>query len=447
MKQHYPAASPSFAPDLAQMLATLLPDTAIFTVDQAKKIRFWSKGAEKLLGFSAADVTGEICLSGNRCPQCMTGCGLSEHRNLAGIPLVLHDAKGKPVPVLKYAIAFSDNAAVFTGGIEVLIPQPSVHNNHDQGWHRFDHYGMISQSPAMDKVFEMIKRVAPLDLPVLVRGESGTGKELVARAIHTESPRKNAPFIGVNCATLSAALLESELFGHVKGAFTGAIKDHKGVFERAHGGTLFLDEIAELPLDCQAKLLRVISLGECTPVGSEKSIQVDVRIIAATHRALRQEVAQGRFRQDLLYRLRVVPIFLPNLQQRNTDIPLLVQHVLRQQFSQETMPIISQAALDCLMQYAWPGNVRELKNAIDYAIVMFDGHCIEPHDLPPEVVAALPLMTQTNRQQADDKPALSWETIQHTLATCAGNQTLAAKQLGIGRTTLWRYLKTHATPP
>lgn len=435
--------SPDLGQTFAQMMAVLLPDAAIFTVDQDKKIRFWSSGAEKLLGFSASELTGEICLSGNRCPQCMKGCALSEYGMIEGVPLVLLDANGNPVPVMKYAMAFNNDLAMFTGGIEVLIPQKSAPSVEHMPLDVFDRYGMISHSPAMDKVFEMIKRVSKIDLPVLLRGESGTGKELVARAIHTESPRKNGPFIAVNCATLSAGLLESELFGHVKGAFTGAIKDHKGVFERAHGGTLFLDEIAELPLESQAKLLRVLELGECSPVGSEKNIKVDVRIIAATHRALREEVQQGRFRQDLLFRLRVIPIFLPSLKHRKTDIPLLTHHLLSQQFTKETMPQISPAALDCLMRYDWPGNVRELKNAIHYAMVMFDGECIEPQDLPPEIFAGVRLSSQSIAKPSGTKPALNFAIIQRTLDACAGNQSLAAKQLGIGRTTLWRFLKAH----
>lgn len=424
---------------LAQMVSMLIPDAAVFTVDKDKRISYWSAGAEKLLGFSASDLTGEICLSGNRCPQCMKGCGLMQLGKVEGMPLVLHASNGDPRPVLKYATAYTREDGEFDGGLEVLIPQKASANFPLFHFDGFDKYGLISQSPEMEKVFEMVRRVSQTDIPVLIRGESGTGKELVARAIHGESPRKNAPFIAINCATLSAGLLESELFGHVKGAFTGAIKDHHGMFERAKGGTLFLDEVAELPLELQAKLLRVLELGEFSPVGSEKIIQADVRIVAATHRALREEVKNGKFRQDLLYRLRVIPIFLPSLQQRKSDIPLLMNHILRQQFTEHTVPGVSRNAVESMMRYDWPGNVRELKNAIHYALVMFDGEVIDVNDLPPEI--NYPTQSMTHISPHNNKISLSSELIMAEIKACNGNHTLAAKKLGIGRTTLWRFIK------
>ena len=423
---------------LAKMVSILIPDAAVFTVDKNKRISYWSTGAEKLLGFSASELTGEICLSGNRCPQCMKGCGLMQLGKVEGLPLVLHDARGDPKPVLKYATAYTREDGEFDGGLEVLIPHKPSTNFQHLNFDGFDKYGLISQSPEMEKVFEIVRRVSQTDIPVLIRGESGTGKELVARAIHGESARKHAPFIAINCATLNAGLLESQLFGHVKGAFTGAIKDHHGMFERAKGGTLFLDEVAELPLELQAKLLRVLEIGEFSPVGSEKTFHSDVRIVTATHRALREEVKNGRFRQDLLYRLRVIPIFLPNLQQRKQDIPILIEHILKQQFTDQTLPEINQITIDKMMAYEWPGNIRELKNAIHYALVMCDGNSILPGDLPEEILkfkgnssVEIPLKS---RQK------LSSDQIHAEIKACNGNQTLAAKKLGIGRTTLWRLI-------
>lgn len=424
---------------LAQMVSMLIPDAAVFTVDKNKRISYWSTGAEKLLGFSASDLTGEICISGNRCPQCMKGCGLMQLGKVEGLPLVLHAANGDPMPVLKYAMAYTREDGEFDGGLEVLIPHKASSNFQHFHIDGFDKYGLISQSPEMEKVFEMVKRVSQTDIPVLIRGESGTGKELVARAIHGESTRKNAPFIAVNCATFSTGLLESELFGHVKGAFTGAIKDHHGMFERANGGTLFLDEVAELPLELQAKLLRVLELGEFSPVGSEKIIHGDVRIVAATHRALREEVKNGKFRQDLLYRLRIIPIFLPSLQQRKSDIPLLIDYMLKQQFTEQTVPVVSRSALDCMIQHDWPGNVRELKNAIHYALVMFDGDVIEINDLPPEIQNSA--QTNTIITPRKNKTKLSMAVVNAEIRASNGNHTLAAKKLGIGRTTLWRLIK------
>lgn len=427
---------------LAKMISFIMPDAAVFTVDRDKKISYWSPGAEKLLGFSEQQLKGEICLSGNRCQQCMQGCGLVESGKVEGVALQLHAQDGAVKPVTKYAVAYTSEDGSFDGGLEVLIPQTMAIQPEKLQQVFSENYGLISNSPEMAKVFELIRRVAQTDMPVLVRGDSGTGKELVARAIHQESPRRMRPFVAINCATLSAGLLESELFGHVKGAFTGAIREHAGVFERASGGTLFLDEIAELPIELQAKLLRVLETGEFVQVGGEKPIQADVRIITATHKALRDEVKNGHFRQDLLYRLRVVPIFLPNLRARPTDIPLIVRHILQQQLSTENLPIISPQAMHCLMHYDWPGNVRELKNAIHYALVMFDGSTIQAGDLPPEVS----VMANTSERQAMPvkRKRKSAEAIAREIAACKGNLTQAAQQLGISRTSLWRYRKNSA---
>lgn len=425
---------------LARMISLLMPDAAVFTVDKDKKISYWSPGAEKLLGFLESELKGEICLSGNRCQQCMRGCGLTESGKVEGAKLTLHTAQGEPQSVIKYAIAFTREDGLFDGGLEVLIPHNEGTTQALQLNDFAEKYGLVSNAPEMFKVFELIRRVSQTDIPVLIRGDSGTGKELVARAIHGESPRKNAPFVAINCATLSGGLLESELFGHVKGAFTGAFRDHVGVFERARGGTLFLDEIAELPFELQAKMLRVLETGEFTPVGGEKSLRADVRIVTATHKALREEVKNGKFRQDLLYRLRVVPIFLPNLQARKSDIPLIVQQILKQQFAAESTPSISAEAMQYLTQYDWPGNVRELKNAIYYALVMFDGKAIQPSDLPPEICTQQPTPSALALPTKPRKKA-SMQTVMDEIKACNGNLTQAAQKLGIGRTTLWRYLK------
>jgi DNA-binding NtrC family response regulator len=423
---------------LARMVSLLMPDAAVFTVDKDRKITYWSPGAEKLLGFTEQNLKGEICLSGNRCQQCMSGCGLIDTGKVEGIPLVLHTANGESQPVIKYAMAYSREDGSFDGGLEVLMPHHEIHKINLFKTNEFSQYGLISQSAEMAKVFQLIKRVSQTEMPVLIRGESGTGKELVARAIHGESTRKNAPFIAVNCATLSEGLLESELFGHVKGAFTGAIREHAGVFERAKGGTLFLDEVAELPFDMQAKLLRVLETGDFIPVGAEKPLKADIRILTATHKALREEVKNGRFRMDLLYRLRVIPIFLPNLTSRKSDIPLLINHLLSEQFTETLIPTVSRDALNYLMAYEWPGNIRELKNAIHYALVMFDGKSIEVSDLPPEI-SQQSIKFRVTKERNNGKPSHNEEAILAEIKSCKGNLTLAAENLGIGRTTLWRY--------
>ena len=303
-----------------------------------------------------------------------------------------------------------------------------------------------SQSPEMQRMFSIIERVAITEFPVLVRGESGSGKELVAQAIHDHSQRKNKVFIAINCAALNANILESELFGHVKGAFTGAIREHKGVFERAAGGTLFLDEIAEIPLELQAKLLRVLETGEFTPLGGEKSIKANVRIITATHRALREEAKQGRFRQDLLYRLRVIPIFIPPLRDRKEDIPLIAEFILSQQQSLfHTQPHLSDEALKTLIAYDWPGNVRELKNTLLYALTMANEKSeIEVADLPDEIIDTH-LHSSQLHNQLSEKPVypekINKNKIRDVLIKHQNDLNLAAKELNMSRTTLWRYRK------
>ena len=301
-----------------------------------------------------------------------------------------------------------------------------------------------SQSPEMQRMFSIIERVAITEFPVLVRGESGSGKELVAQAIHDHSQRKNKVFIAINCAALNANILESELFGHVKGAFTGAIREHKGVFERAAGGTLFLDEIAEIPLELQAKLLRVLETGEFTPLGGEKSIKANVRIITATHRALREEVKSGRFRQDLLYSLRVIPIFVPPLRDRKEDIPLIANFILSQQPTiYHFTPALSQSALNVLMNYDWPGNVRELKNTLLYAIAMANGKSeIEICDLPDEIIEDRNSISHSLfEEQLNSSPKINKQMILDALIKYNYDLNKAAKDLEMSRTTLWRYRK------
>ncbi|MGH1400538.1 MAG: sigma-54 interaction domain-containing protein [Acinetobacter tandoii] len=303
-----------------------------------------------------------------------------------------------------------------------------------------------SQSSSMQHMFSIIERVAITEFPVLVRGESGSGKELVAQAIHEHSQRRKHPFIAINCAALNASLLESELFGHVKGAFTGAIREHKGVFERAAGGTLFLDEIAEIPLELQAKLLRVLETGEFTPLGGEKSLKSNVRIIAATHRALREEVKSGRFRQDLLYRLRVIPIFVPPLRERKEDIPLIAEFLLNEHRTSAQAPLLSDDALQTLIAYDWPGNVRELKNTLLYALAMANGRsAITISDLPDEIIHGAQdseSTTETYEQPIRiNSTKLDAYTLQQTLKKYQYDLGLTAQALGISRTSLWRYRK------
>jgi len=303
-------------------------------------------------------------------------------------------------------------------------------------------HGMLSASPQMTRLHELIRRIARTDASVLVRGETGTGKELVARAIHDLSPRKDKPFRAVNCATLTPELLVSELFGHVKGSFTGAVKARRGLFRLADGGTLFLDEIAEIPLDIQARLLRVLQEQSFVPLGGSEPVRVDVRVVSATHRALRREVEERRFREDLMYRVRVVPLFLPPLRDREGDIEALAEHFVGEFNAQGFRRVneLGDAARTALLAHRWPGNVRELRNVIEYAFAVGDGPTLDVADLPPELRGEGP---KDGGPRDLSLAELEKERIVDALRQSRGKKTEAAERLGMSRSTLWRKLREH----
>lgn len=306
-------------------------------------------------------------------------------------------------------------------------------------------FGMWTADPGMQRVFQIVNKAAQSDVSVLLRGETGTGKELLAKALHDLSARKAGPFHAISCAALPASLLESELFGHVRGAFTGAVRDNPGHFRLANRGTLFLDEVAEMPLDVQAKLLRVLETHSVIPVGGQEPIRVDVRIVAATHKALRAEVEAGRFRADLMYRLRVVPIFIPSLRERGSDVIGLAQRFIRELNGRRQRRIerIATDAARRLSEHDWPGNVRELRNVIEYAFVIGEGPLLSLADLPPELHAPvagratspLPPLPDSSQQQA--------ARIRQALQQTSGHPGDAAQLLGISRVTLWRQIRRH----
>ncbi|HEX2189824.1 MAG TPA: sigma-54 dependent transcriptional regulator [Longimicrobiaceae bacterium] len=320
---------------------------------------------------------------------------------------------------------------------------------------------IVATGSGMKEVQRSIARVAPTESTVLLRGATGTGKELVARAIHEESPRRGKPFVAVNCSALAEGLLESELFGHARGAFTGAVSDRKGLFEEAHGGTLFLDEIGDVSPGMQARLLRVLQEREVTRVGTAKTVPVDVRVIAATHQDLEALVEDGRFRADLYFRLKVFQVRIPDLRDRPEDIPALSAAAVGRWNERVTNPTrritgLSDEAMDVLREYDWPGNVRELMAAVEHACIVCDGNRILACHLPEEVregaterrpgteerVAAGNGET-VRRYQAPAGPDQEREAIRQALEEAAGNRTRAAAALGMGRTTLWQKLKEY----
>jgi transcriptional regulator with PAS, ATPase and Fis domain len=282
---------------------------------------------------------------------------------------------------------------------------------------------------------------------VLITGESGTGKEVIAKAVHAAGPRSKAPFLGVNCGAIPANLLESELFGHVRGAFTGAVRDNPGHFRLAHGGTLLLDEIAELPLDLQAKLLRVLATQTVIPVGGRDPVKVDVRVVAATHRSLRREVEEKRFRADLMYRLRVIPIYIPPLRARGRDVLLLAEKLIAKLNGRGAREVArtSPGAAQRLQMYDWPGNVRELHNVLEYAFVIGDGPVLVESDLPPEFFSSEPsphaIANRPPPLADSDARSDERERLLRALERASGYRERAAKMLGWSRVTLWRRMK------
>ena len=309
-------------------------------------------------------------------------------------------------------------------------------------------HGIVGSSAKIQDVLRMVARLKDTRTPVLICGESGTGKELVARAMHFRGGFSKRPFVAVDCGSLVPTLIESELFGHEKGAFTGAIRPKEGLFQAANGGTIFLDEIGELPLDLQAKLLRVLQDKQVRPVGSNHSVKVDVRVIAATNRDLEAGYKAGTFRKDLYFRLNVVTVYLPSLRERKSDIPTLVQYFL-DRYTSDTQSIdITPAAMKCLMLYEWPGNVRELENCIERAIALGNRELIDLDDLPPAISATAPVSARTGSTVAESYNSTDLEdiervTIQRVFDQVNGDKLLAGKMLGISRATLYRKIKRY----
>jgi DNA-binding NtrC family response regulator len=304
-------------------------------------------------------------------------------------------------------------------------------------------YRIIGESPAVRKVLQLVEKVAGTDATVLVRGESGTGKELIARAVHGNSPRKDKPLVTVNCATLQESLLESELFGHEKGSFTGADRVKPGLFEVAEGGTLFIDEVAEMSPALQAKLLRVLEDGHYRRVGSTKEFRASVRVVAATNKPLEAEQQAGRFRADLFYRLNVLTIDLPSLRERRGDIPLLVAHFLSSRQLGKRKFHVEPQVLEILQRYDWPGNIRELANVIERAQILAEGDTITRDDLPDSVLAARPSNSTDILESPDSLDAREKKHVVELLGRHGGNKVQTAKALGVSRRSLYRLLEKH----
>ncbi|MFQ5444987.1 MAG: sigma-54 interaction domain-containing protein, partial [Nitrospinales bacterium] len=376
----------NYSKNLSNALNVL--NEAVFIYDQNMEIQFFNEAAEKITGFGKEDVLGKKCTTLFKQSVCLNNCGLclsvkngGENANFKS-HFIRKDGFERMGRFRSGLLTQRKN-----GEVEVLVALTDITKINQlkkelSQVHSFQN--IIGKSRPMRELFKTIKNIAEFDSTVLIEGENGTGKELVAKAIHYESPRAEHNRVTVHCSSFSDNLLESELFGHVKGAFTGAVKDRVGRFEEADGGTIFLDEVSDLNMSIQTKLLRVIQEKEIERVGENKTRKVDIRIIAASNKDLLKEVEAGRFREDLYYRLNVIPIHLPPLRERKEDIPPLAQHFISRWKGMDRKKVhrLSNSALCKLMDHYWPGNVRELENLIEHACVKCTGEIIQPKDLP-----------------------------------------------------------------
>jgi len=446
----------------------------LMLVSPEGRIEMVNQAFEVLTGYTAAEVQGKPCtiLGCDACEVVLEKsgddwCALigQKGEEMRRCRCTLQRRDGTWIPALKNASVLRDERGRVLGTVETLtdiselgrleeqIDKLSRRLEPDSGF-----CGLIGTSPAMERVYDVIQKAAQSDAPVIVYGESGTGKELVGQAIHEMGPRKDGPFIQFNCAAFNEALFESELFGHTKGAFTGALRSRIGRFEAAHGGDIFLDEIGDIPMSIQVKLLRVLESKQLERVGDHTPIPVDVRIISATNQNLKELIAAKLFRKDLFFRINVLPIHLPPLRLRKEDIPLLVRTFMRRLREKTGKDItgLSRDAMEALMRYSWPGNVRELKGALDYAFTISDRGMIRPDHLPPEI-----LEFETDPFEVRNRGALSKgqgffpgggdkdsredekEELILALREARGNQTRAAGILGVNRVTVWHRMKKY----
>jgi len=414
----------------------------IIAHDTKRRITFFNREAERITGWSRANVLDRDChevfgagLCGGKC-SFLDGCETFCDSRTSTIEIIAWD--GTPRLIESTIVPMRDAEGRLVGALNTFHDVTEIHDLRRRAGEVRGFAGIIGADHKMLAIYDVVRQVAKSDFPVLIQGESGTGKELVANAIHSESQRAGHAFVPVNCGALPEGTLESELFGHVRGAFTGAIRDKKGRFEIADGGTIFLDEVAELSPITQVKLLRVLQEGTFERVGGEHTIRVNSRVISATNKDLRESVAAGRFREDLFYRLCVIPIHLPALRERRMDIPLLAEHFLRlaRERAGAGELALSPAVISAFLDYSWPGNIRELQNAIHYALVKCDGTTIEPRHLPPEVVNPV----SRALVEVGQSRTLDARSVREALDRCGGNRTKAAKLLGISRATLYRLL-------
>lgn len=454
-----------------QLVALLLEaiGDGIFILDARGTIIAWNTAMEKITGYTIDEVRGKSCsfLNFSQCfeKDCPTGlkdCGILKYGRVEPTECVLTDKQGHALSVIKNARVIKDNQGKSLGIVEAVTDLTELKKTRmkmEEATRRLSEInrlrGIIGRSKVMQNVFSFIKASAATDSAILIQGETGTGKELVAQAIHSISNRRGHPMITVNCSALPESLLENELFGHVKGAYTGANQDRAGRFEEAGGGTVFLDEIGEITPYIQIKLLRVLQQKEIERVGESRKRKIDIRIITATNKDLKSLVEDGKFREDLYYRLKVFPIYLPPLRDRKDDIPLLVNHFIRRNNEKSTSNVkgMAKSALKVFLDYAWPGNVRELANAIEHAFVLCSGREIDLEDLPLEIkqMHLTPSPGEQEKMSSSLKPArtgakLTRERLLDLLHSSNWNKAEVARRTGYSRASIWKYMKKWDIP-
>ncbi len=435
----------------------------IIIVDEKGCFLAANQTAQLMTGYTEKELKGQSCRILN-CTGCKivgkgagkNWCGLFSEEFVREKKCIITNRLNQAVPIIKNATVLFNEKNEIMGAVETLKDiSENIHYKNELAsikrmYHIDDGFqGIIGRTPVMQNLFEGIESVASLDTPVMILGESGTGKEMVAKALHETGNRSQKPFIKVNCAALSENILESELFGHVKGAYTGADSDRIGRFEAAHKGTLFLDEIGDIPLSVQVKLLRVLEEKMIQRVGSNRSIPIDVRIITATNRDLEKMISQGGFREDLFFRINVFPLTCPPLRERKDDITLIIQHFIHFHVEKTGKNILgfTPEAMRLMVAYTWPGNIRELRNSIEYAFVLARGKSIGPEHLPEKIAAAksVPpgLVSGIKANDVIRVGRSEKERLLDALQKADGNQSRAAEILGVSRITVWKRIKKY----